>query len=216
MPTLQVFTPLLKQLHSSKQAHCSKANRNIPPFEVVLVSGCSNTRATNDYFSTMRWMAMTHAKAVGKRGLDVRNRFGITTIPALVLFDGEGAVLCQNAQQRLWEDPTGTYFPWQDPPVAPRLPRVGFDLMEHLLLDGACLATPLQRPPGRPPPFTSVKPTHAQNSQYAKKAAIAHRDSRSSLRHQALGLSLAKTPGQTAQGMSAPGVFPAEEMKGLV
>jgi hypothetical protein len=179
------------------------------------VSGCSDTRTTNHYFSAMPWTAMTHAEAVGKRGLDLRNRFGIATIPALVLLDGEGAVICQNAQQRLREDPTGMYFPWQDPSVAPCLPRVGFDLVEYSLPDNACLATPLQRPPGRPPPFTSVKPTHTQNSKYAKEAAIAHGDRRLSLRHQALGPSLAKMPGQAAQGMSAAGVFLAKEMKGL-
>jgi thiol-disulfide isomerase/thioredoxin len=37
-PPCQVFNPLLKQLHSSKQAHCNKATINIPLFEVVLVS----------------------------------------------------------------------------------------------------------------------------------------------------------------------------------
>jgi thiol-disulfide isomerase/thioredoxin len=160
-PPCQVFTTLLKQLHSSKQAHCSKANRNIPPFEVVLVSGCRDPTATNHYFSTKPWTAMIHAEAVGKWGLDLQNRFGIKTIPALVLLDGEGAVLCWNAQWRLQEDPTGAKFLWQDPPVAPCLPQVGFDLV---LPDGARLATPLQRPPGRPPPFTPIKPTQAQNS----------------------------------------------------
>ncbi len=64
-------------------------------------------------------------------------------------------------------------FPWQDPPVAPRLPQVGFDLG---LPEGARLATPLKRPPGRPPLFTPGKPTQAQNSQYIKEAAIAHRN----------------------------------------
>jgi hypothetical protein len=163
----------------------------------------------------MPWTAITQAEALGKRGLDLRNKYGITTIPALVLLDGEGAVLCQNAQQRLWEDPTGTYFPWQDPPVAPRLPWVGFDLVEHSLPDVARLSTPLQRPPGRPPPIAPVKSTPAQDSQYAKEAAIAHGDRGSSLRHQVLGASSAKTPGKTAQGVSAAGVFPAKEMKGL-
>jgi thiol-disulfide isomerase/thioredoxin len=34
----QAFTPLLKHLYSCKNAHCTETNRNIPPFEVVLVS----------------------------------------------------------------------------------------------------------------------------------------------------------------------------------
>ena len=34
----QVFNPLLMRLYSGKRAHCTETNRNIPPFEVVLVS----------------------------------------------------------------------------------------------------------------------------------------------------------------------------------
>jgi hypothetical protein len=155
------------------------------------------------------------AEALGKQRLDLQNKYGITAIPALVLLDREGAVLCQNAQQRLREDPTGTYFPWQNPLVAPRLSRVGFDLVEHLLLDVACLSTPLQRPLGRTPPFAPVKPTPAQDSQYAKEAAVAHGDCGSILCRQVLGASLAKMPGKTAQGVSPAWVFLAKEMKGL-
>jgi hypothetical protein len=44
---------------------------------------------------------MLHAEATGARGLALRDKFAITTIPALVLLDGEGAVLCQNAHERL-------------------------------------------------------------------------------------------------------------------
>jgi hypothetical protein len=205
-----MFTPLLKQLHSSKRAHCSKANRNIPPFEVVLVSGCRDHTATNHYFSAMPWTAMTHAEAVGKQGQDLRNRFGIRTTPALVLLDGEGAVLCRNVQQRLREDPRGTNFPWQDPSVAPHLPQVRFDLG---LPEGARLTTPLKRPPGRPPSFTPGKPTQAQNFQYLKEAAIAHRDRGLSLHHRRLGALSARTPGNTTQDGSAAGVVPAKEME---
>jgi nucleoredoxin len=163
-PPCQVFNPLLKQLHSSKQAHFV-ATRSIPPFEVVLVSQCRNTRATKHYFSAMPWTAMTHAKVSGKWGLALQDKFGVTTIPALVLLDREGAVLCQNAQDRLQEDPTGKY----DSLATPRLPLVGFDLVDHSWPDFACLSTPLQRPPGKPPTFAPVRPTLAQDSQYAKR-----------------------------------------------
>jgi hypothetical protein len=75
------------------------------------------------------------------------------------------------------------------------------------------LTTPLKRPPGRPPSFTPGKPTQTQNSQYIKEAAIAHRDRGSSLRHQRLGASSARMPGNTTQDGSAAGVVPAEEIK---
>jgi hypothetical protein len=79
--------------------------------------------------------------------------------------------------------------------------------------EGAGLATPLKRPPGRPPSFTPSKPTQAQNSQYVKEAAIARRDRGLSLRHQRLGASLARMPGNTTQDGSTAGVVPAEEME---
>ncbi len=107
----QAFTPLLKHLYSCKRAHCTETNRDILPFEVVLVSRCQDTRASKQYFSTMPWSAMLHAKATGARGLALRIKFVITTIPALVLLDGEGAVLCQNAHEWLRDNPLGKYFP---------------------------------------------------------------------------------------------------------
>ena len=113
-PPYQVFIPLLKRLHSSMRAHCDKANKNIPHFEVVLVSQCQDAMATEQYFSAMPLAAMMHADTAGKRGLAPRERLGITTIPTLVLLDGEGAVLRQNAQEWLQEDPTGQQFPWWD------------------------------------------------------------------------------------------------------
>ena len=154
----QGFNPLLKTLYSGKQAHCTETNRNIPPFEVVLVSRCRDARATEHYFSTMPWAAMLHAEATGARGLALRDRFAITTIPALVLLDGEGAVLCRNAHERLRDDPLGKHFPWAGTPAASRTPRVDFDIVAHSRPDAASLGTPLRRPPGEPPPFGTVRP----------------------------------------------------------
>jgi nucleoredoxin len=115
----QTFNPLLKNLYSCKRAHCKETNRNIPPFEVVLVSRCRDARASEQYLSTMPWSAMLHAEATGVRGLALRDIFAITTIPSLVLLDGEGVVLCQNAHERLRDDPLGKHFPWKCPPAAP-------------------------------------------------------------------------------------------------
>ena len=149
----QTFSPLLKNLYSCKRAHCKETNRNIPPFEVVLVSRCRDARASEHYFSSMPWAAMLHAEATGARGLALREKFSITTIPALVLLDGEGAVLCQNAHERLRDDPLGKHFPWKCPPAAPRVPRVDFDIAARALPDRASMEFPLRRPPGKPPTF---------------------------------------------------------------
>jgi hypothetical protein len=101
----------------------------------------------------MPWSAMLHAKATGAWGLALRDKFAITTIPALVLLDGEGAVLCQNAHERLRDDPLGKHFPWKSPPAAPRVPRVDFDIVAHSLPDRESVEVPLRRPPGKPPTF---------------------------------------------------------------
>jgi nucleoredoxin len=95
-PPCQHFTPLLTKLHANKQAHCTPTNRNIPPFKVVLVSRCHDAEATYRYFATMPWAAMTHAAALGELGTALRDRFSVTTIPALIILDGEGTVICSN------------------------------------------------------------------------------------------------------------------------
>jgi len=154
----QAFTPLLKHLYSCKRAHCTETNRNIPPFEVVLVSRCRDTRASEHYFSTMLLAAMLHAEATGARGLALRDKFAITTIPALVLLDGKGAVLCWNAHERLRVDPLGKHFPWESTPAAPRSPRAGSDIVAHSRPNVVSLGTPLWRRLGKPPPFGIVRP----------------------------------------------------------
>jgi len=106
------FTPLLKKLHAGTRAHCTDANRNILPFEIVLVSRCRDARATEHYFTNMPWAAMAHASATGRQGLALMDKYGVTTIPALVLIDGEGALICNNGQNHLQADPTGRDFPW--------------------------------------------------------------------------------------------------------
>ena len=51
----------------------------------------------------------------------------MTTIPALVLLDGNGRVICTDARVRLAVDPTGLGFPWPAP-AGPRRkkPTVAF------------------------------------------------------------------------------------------
>ena len=70
---------------------------------------------------------MPHEAAAGQRGARLFKNFDLTTIPALVLFDGEGNLICQDACTRLKADPTGINFPWAttaEPPA--RSPKVKF------------------------------------------------------------------------------------------
>jgi len=65
------------------------------------------------YFDKMqRWAAIPHATAAGTMGKALATRFGMTTIPALVLLDSNGKVICTDARIRLAADPTGLKFPW--------------------------------------------------------------------------------------------------------
>ena len=107
----------------------------------------------------MPWSAMLHVEATGAPGLALRDKYAITTIPELVLLDGEAVVLCRNVHERLRDDPQGTYFPWQRTLAAPHIPQVDFDIVAHSRPDGASGGTPLRRPPGKPPRLGQSGPT---------------------------------------------------------
>ncbi len=72
---------------------------------------------------------MPHDAAAGPCGKALVERFGVTTIPALVLLDGNGRVICTDARACLAADPTGLGFPWPAP-AGPRQkkPTVAFAL----------------------------------------------------------------------------------------
>ena len=135
-PPCAAFTPLLSALYKKLQPRDSSDS----PFEVVLVSRCKTKEDTEKYFSTMPWTAMAHPDSMGQRGQDLMTKFGVATIPALVLLDGLGTVVCGDGRRRLVNDPTGVHFPWTDSLSLPPDPRLG----------------PHRAPPtGHPPCFTA-------------------------------------------------------------
>ncbi len=104
---------------------------------------------------------MTHDSATGRQGLALMEKYGVSTIPALVFLDGEGALICKCLQDRLRKDPTGKGFPWPAPIAGLRPAQVGFAIPP--------LAEVLpKKPTGKPPPFpqhrrlTAVLPLGAQ------------------------------------------------------
>ncbi len=92
------FTPLLMSLHASCRAHGTAASKSIPPFEVILVLRCHDAATTEQYFTKMPWTAMPHAESSGHWGLALMEEFGVTLITALILLNGEGAVICRDGQ----------------------------------------------------------------------------------------------------------------------
>ncbi len=53
---------------------------------------------------------MPHVKSSGRRGLALMEEFGVTLIPALILLNGEGAVICRDGQEHLWPIPPEKTF----------------------------------------------------------------------------------------------------------
>ncbi len=130
------------------------------------------------YFYTMpRWTAMPHATGAGTLGKALGARFGMTTIPALVLLDSNGQVICSDARNRLAADPAGLEFPWPAPAGGRRRnPMVNFAMGPSMgpslvgdrapsqhkstgSVPSSALRPPRLHPPdgGKPPSFTEDK-----------------------------------------------------------
>jgi hypothetical protein len=88
-------------------------------FTGILVSGCHLADDTRQYFARLpgpQWTAMEHREAVRARGTALRQKYFVSTIPAMVLLDSKGKVICANGRDQLRADPTRKGFPWA--PVA--------------------------------------------------------------------------------------------------
>ncbi len=100
---------MLDRLYSVQAAH--GAHR----LEIVLVSRCQEAKATKYYGLGMPWLAMYH-DADNKVGMNTRTtalmaKFEVTTIPALVLLDKRGQVICTEGRGWCVADPKGLAFP---------------------------------------------------------------------------------------------------------
>ena len=82
----------------------------------------------------------------GRQGLALMEKYGVSTIPTLVLLDGEGGLICNCGQEHLRADPTGKGFPWPAPTSGPRPAQVGF------AIPPPAEVLP-KKPTGKPPPF---------------------------------------------------------------
>jgi hypothetical protein len=50
-------------------------------------------------------------------------KYGITSIPALVLLDKRGGLICADARDKCVKDPEGGAFPWRQRPGSHKLLR---------------------------------------------------------------------------------------------
>jgi hypothetical protein len=103
------FTPVLERLNTVQKA------RGADQLEVVLVSWCREAKATKYYSLTMPWLLMWY-NANNKVGMKactmaLMAKFCISTIPALVLLDERGCVICPEARRWVNANPKGKAFP---------------------------------------------------------------------------------------------------------
>ncbi len=106
--------------------YLAQAAQGAHRLEIVLVLRCQEAKATKYYGLGMPWLSMYHDAINDKVGMKTRTtvlmaKFGITTIPALVLLDERGQVICMEGRGWCDADPKRLAFPWQDQPrVGPR------------------------------------------------------------------------------------------------
>jgi hypothetical protein len=103
-----------------ERLYTAQAARGAHRLEIVLVSRCRDAKATKYYGLGMPWLSMYH-DANDKVGMKTRMsvlmaKFGITTIPALVLLDKRGRVICADGRGMCGADPEGLSFPWRKQP----------------------------------------------------------------------------------------------------
>jgi thiol-disulfide isomerase/thioredoxin len=147
-PSCTEFTPLLDRYYQNWKGG-NLLNNNCSLFQVVLVSRCKTIRDTHSFFEPMSWAALPHLKLMVERGQSLMTRFGITTIPALVLLDRNGNVVCLDGRRWVTSAPSG-----QSPAISKGLlpdPQVGPPLV--------------RKPCGNPPTFVWGLPAGIADSE---------------------------------------------------
>ncbi len=81
------------------------------------------------YREDLPWLSMWH-KADDDAGLEAHTsslmtKFGITSIPVLILLDKWGGLICADARDDFVADPDGGAFPWQQQTRFPQASETG-------------------------------------------------------------------------------------------
>jgi hypothetical protein len=92
---------------------------------VILVPVGTTPAESKRYFGELYdWLAVLYDGVVGRMLVD---RFNVTTVPAIVLLDASGKVICANGRAHIATDRLGDNFPWRAH-RSTSLPTVDFDL----------------------------------------------------------------------------------------
>jgi hypothetical protein len=117
---------------------------------VILVPVRMDPDESKRYFGELYdWFSVPLDGGIGRTLVD---RFNISTVPAIVLLDASGRILCKDRRDRIQTDRLGRDFPWCRRPPA-RMPTVDFDLPQDSRR-GALPPPPASMlpPPSTPPP----------------------------------------------------------------
>ena len=105
------FTPVLIKLYTALKA------LGDTQLEVVVVPRCRTAKATKHHCEDMPWLSLWHGAsdeaAVTAQTSMLMAKFGITSIPTLVLLDAGASIICADAREHCVADPEGLSFPWR-------------------------------------------------------------------------------------------------------
>lgn len=91
-------------------------------FEVVFVSMDKDQAGFTQYFASMPWLAVPYPERVLQQHLV--EYFGITTIPSLVILQGNETLLCVSGVEAVRNDINGLAYPWSPAAIAAAAERV--------------------------------------------------------------------------------------------
>jgi len=94
-PPCRGFTPVLADVYNK----CKEQNK---PFEVVFISSDSDQESFDEYFAEMPWIAVPYANR--QLNGQMSEKFGITGIPTLLIFDENGKFLHDDGSRLVYED----------------------------------------------------------------------------------------------------------------
>ncbi|XP_074662410.1 nucleoredoxin-like [Tubulanus polymorphus] len=82
------------------------------PFGVILLAADRNSGNLRDCLGLMPWLALHPMEKERQRA--IQEKFSVTKVPSLVLVDGiTGETICEDAKDKIIDDPNGNEFPWK-------------------------------------------------------------------------------------------------------
>ena len=102
-PPCRGFTPVLKEFYE-------KVNKDSKVFEVVFCSNDGNDAAFERYFAEMPWTAVPYGD---HRISNLKQKYGITGIPTLVIINKNGDIVSMEGRSDVQTDSNGALESWR-------------------------------------------------------------------------------------------------------